>query len=165
MLSAMKMNAQPSVVARRTVLAAGAVGTVGLVAACGSDDDSGDSASTSSGSTTATSAAPSASASADSGSSGSNALASTSDIPVGSGKIFQDEKVVITQPAEGDFKAFSAVCTHQGCLVSKIDSSAITCTCHQSTFSLEDGSVLGGPAKSALPAANITVKGTDITLA
>lgn len=162
MLSAMKMNAQPSVVARRTVLAAGAVGTVGLVAACGSDDDSGDSASTSSGSTTATSAAPSASASADSG---SNALASTSDIPVGSGKIFEDEKVVITQPAEGDFKAFSAVCTHQGCLVSKIDSSAITCACHQSTFSLEDGSVLGGPAKSALPAANITVKGTDITLA
>ncbi|WP_281898237.1 Rieske (2Fe-2S) protein [Phytohabitans aurantiacus] len=160
----MKMNAQPSVVARRTVLAAGAVGTVGLVAACGSDD-SGDSASTSSGSTTPTAAAPSASSSADSGSTGSNALASTSEIPVGSGKIFEDEKVVITQPTEGDFKCFSAVCTHQGCLVSKVDSDAITCTCHQSTFSLKDGSVLGGPAKSALPAADITVSGTSISLA
>ncbi|MEJ3745380.1 Rieske (2Fe-2S) protein [Actinomycetes bacterium KLBMP 9797] len=160
----MKMNAQPSVVARRSVLAAGAMGTVGLVAACGDSSDATDSSSTdSSGTTGSASSSPSASASTSSGSS-ADALASTSDIPVGSGKIFPAEKVVVTQPSAGTFKCFSAVCTHQGCLVSEIDSDAITCTCHQSRFSLEDGSVLGGPASSALPAETITVAGTNITL-
>ena len=42
-------------------------------------------------------------------------------MPVGGGKIFAAEKVVVTQPTEGDFKAFSAVCTHQGCVVAKIE--------------------------------------------
>ncbi|GAA4683461.1 hypothetical protein Prum_066250 [Phytohabitans rumicis] len=152
------------------MLAAGAVGVgaVGLLAACG-DDDTAASTSTDSGSSTATSSAPSAtssSAAADSGSgsSSSNALASTSDIPVGSGKIFTAEKVVVTQPTEGDFKCFSAICTHQGCPVAKIDTSAITCTCHNSTFSLTDGSVLGGPASSPLAAQTITVADGSITL-
>lgn len=161
----MKMNAQPNL-GRRSVLATGAaVGAVGLLAACGDDAESSSAATsdptTAASSSSAASASPEASASADTG---ADALASTSDIPVGGGKIFTDEKVVVTQPTAGDFKAFSAVCTHQGCLVSKVDSSAITCTCHQSTFSVSDGSVLGGPAPSALPAQAITVTGDEITL-
>ena len=48
---------------------------------------------------------------------GGDALAATSDIAVGGGAIFADEKVVVTQPTEGDFKCFTAICTHQGCLV------------------------------------------------
>lgn len=47
-------------------------------------------------------------------------LGPTSDIPVGGGTIFQDERVVVTQPEEGTFKAFTAVCTHQGCVVSEV---------------------------------------------
>lgn len=156
----MKMNAQPSTVARRSVLAAGAMGTVGVVAAaCG--DDSGGSSDSAGSATTAPSSAPPASTGSGSGAA---ALGTTSEIPVGGGKIFTAEKVVVTQPTAGDFKCFSAVCTHQGCLVSQVQNSEIVCTCHQSRFSAADGSVLGGPATSPLPAETINVSGTEITL-
>jgi Rieske Fe-S protein len=152
-----KVNAQPNTMARRRVLAAGAVGVgaAGLLVACGSDDEPA----ASSPSPATTSSDPSESAAA-----GGNALAATSEIPVGGGKIFTAEKVVVTQPAAGDFKAFSAVCTHQGCLVSQVEGTEIICTCHQSRFSASDGSVVGGPAPIALPAQTITVDGTSITL-
>jgi Rieske Fe-S protein len=89
---------------------------------------------------------------------------STSEIPVGSGKIFSSDKVVITQPASGTFKGFSAVCTHQGCIVDQVSNGTIDCPCHGSQFSIKDGSVVAGPAPSPLPAAPITVTGTSITL-
>jgi Rieske Fe-S protein len=157
-----KVNAQPNTMARRRVLAAGAVGVgaAGLLVACGSDDEPA----ASSPSPATTSSAPSAADPSESAAAGGNALAATSEIPVGGGKIFTAEKVVVTQPAAGDFKAFSAVCTHQGCLVSQVEGTEIICTCHQSRFSASDGSVVGGPAPSALPAQTITVDGTSITL-
>lgn len=82
----------------------------------------------------------------DSGSSSVNAsggqeLAETSEIPVGGGKIFKDEKVVVTQPKKNEFKAFSAVCTHQGCTVSKVVDGTIDCPCHGSKYRVTDGSV------------------------
>ena len=89
----------------------------------------------------------------------------TSDIEVGGGSIFADEEVVITQPAEGEFKAFSAACTHQGCLVSSVSDGTIDCSCHGSKFSIEDGSVVQGPATTALAEAKITVSGDEISLA
>jgi Rieske Fe-S protein len=155
-----KVNAQPTVLARRNVLAAGAVGVgaAGLLAACGSDDEPA-------ASTPTTSAPPAASPSASSSEGASaGALASTSDIPVGGGKIFADKQVVVTQPAAGDFKAFSAQCTHQGCLVSQVQGTEIICTCHGSAFSTTDGSVLAGPATSPLPAQEISVDGTSLVL-
>src|SRR5881394_3182865 len=45
------------------------------------------------------------------------ALASTSDVPVGGGKILADKKIVLTQSKSGEFHGFSAVCTHAGCTV------------------------------------------------
>jgi len=47
-------------------------------------------------------------------------VGSTSDVPEGGGTVFADQKVVVTQPGKGDFKAFSAVCPHQGCLVDSV---------------------------------------------
>lgn len=91
-------------------------------------------------------------------------LAKTSDIPVGGGKIFKDQKVVVTQPAKGEFKAFSAVCTHQGCTVGTVADGTIDCPCHGSKFGIADGAVKGGPAPRPLPAKEITVKGDTITL-
>lgn len=93
------------------------------------------------------------------------ALAKTSEIPVGGGKVFGDQKVVVTQPTAGDFKAFSAVCTHEGCTVGSVSNSLITCPCHGAQYSITDGSVKKGPATEALPAASITVSGDEITLA
>jgi Rieske Fe-S protein len=51
---------------------------------------------------------------------GGAVLGPTSDVPEGSGTVFRDQKVVVTQPKPGDFKAFTAVCTHQGCLVDSV---------------------------------------------
>ncbi|WP_343041616.1 Rieske (2Fe-2S) protein [Streptomyces typhae] len=92
-------------------------------------------------------------------------LAKTSDIPVGGGKVLGDEKVVVTQPAEGDFKAFSSVCTHQGCTVRDVDGGTINCPCHGSRFRVADGAVAGGPAPRPLPQRAIDVSGNSIRLA
>jgi Rieske Fe-S protein len=70
---------------------------------------------------------------------------------------------VVTQPTAGEFKAFSGVCTHQGCLVSGV-TDTIDCSCHGSKFDLADGSVTSGPASSPLGEVGITVDGDQITL-
>lgn len=90
------------------------------------------------------------------------ALATTAQIPVDGGKILADQKIVITQPAAGTFKAFTAVCTHQGCTVGSISGGAIHCPCHGSAFSIKDGSVVNGPAASPLAPVAIKVDGTSI---
>ena len=83
---------------------------------------------------------------------------------MGSGKIFEADKVVVTQPTEGDFKAFSAVCTHQGCVVAEIKGKDIDCNCHGSKYSIEDGSVVNGPAKKALEPLKVTVDGDELSV-
>ncbi|MBA4865768.1 Rieske (2Fe-2S) protein [Streptomyces sp. PSKA54] len=93
------------------------------------------------------------------------ALARTTDIPVGGGKVFADRKIVVTQPSEGDFRAFSAVCTHQWCTVRDVTGGTINCPCHASRFRVEDASVAGGPAPSPLEPRKITVTGKSIHLA
>ena len=149
---------------RRGVLAGvGLVGLAGAVSACGSGGSSSSSAGAPSASTAPATAPSSASASAGTGSA-AGALATTSEIPVGSGKIFTEQKVVVTQPVSGDFKAFSAVCTHMGCIVSQVSAGTIDCPCHGSQYSIKDGAVVAGPAPSPLPAEAIKVSGTSIIL-
>jgi Rieske Fe-S protein len=90
------------------------------------------------------------------------ALATTAEVPEGGGKIIDGKNIVITQPQAGSFKAFSAVCTHQGCIVSTVADGTIDCPCHGSKFSIKDGSVVNGPATRPLPPIAINVKGTSI---
>jgi Rieske Fe-S protein len=147
----------------------GLVGLAGAVSACGSGGSGSSSAGTNAGAPPATSGAGSAPSSAAGGGGSTagaqgSALATTSEIPVGSGKIFTSEKVVVTQPNSGDFKAFSAVCTHMGCLVSTISNGTIDCPCHGSQYSISTGAVVGGPAPSPLPAQAIKVTGSNIFL-
>ncbi|MFF1509335.1 Rieske (2Fe-2S) protein [Streptomyces sp. NPDC058326] len=155
---------------RRTVLFAAAALTTG----CGSDGGGDGGTSTDTPATPsappATSASPaspspgSPSAAASSPAAGAR-LAGTSEIPVGGGMVFAKEKVVVTQPAAGEFKAFSAICTHQGCTVNKVADGTIDCPCHGSKFRIADGAVANGPATRPLPAERITVSGDTITLA
>jgi Rieske Fe-S protein len=151
---------------RRGVLAGvGLVGLAGAVSACSSGGSS--SSGTTSAGSAPTSAAASAAAQSGGGSgSGTNAnvLTTTSAIPVGGGKIFSAQKVVVTQPSSGEFKAFSAVCTHMGCLVNQISNGTIDCPCHGSQFSIKDGAVVSGPAPRPLPAEQIKVSGNNIVL-
>jgi Rieske Fe-S protein len=100
-----------------------------------------------------------------SGSGSGSVLAKTSDIPVDGGKIISSAQIVITQPSSGTYKAFTAVCTHQGCIVSSVSNNQIECPCHGSVFSAKDGSVVQGPAQAPLAAKNITVANGEITSA
>jgi Rieske Fe-S protein len=86
------------------------------------------------------------------------------DIPVGGGKILEAQQVVVVQPVAGTFKAFSAICTHQGCVVGSVQSGKIVCPCHQSEFSATDGSVSRGPAVTALTARTVTRNGDTLTV-
>ena len=92
-------------------------------------------------------------------------LASVDEIPVEGGVVVSDPPVVIVQPTSGDVKGFSAVCPHQGCLVSSVESNEILCPCHGSLFSATDGSVIAGPASEGLPAVPVEVQGNSVVLA
>jgi Rieske Fe-S protein len=149
--------------ASRRAVVGGFVGLgvgVPLLAACGSDDSSGSGGSADGGATGGGTTSGSGG-----GTTSSGAIGTTSEVPVGGGKIFKSEKVVVTQPTEGSFKAFSAVCTHQGCVVAEIKGKDIDCNCHGSKFSIEDGSVVNGPATKPLSELKVTVTGEDITVA
>ena len=134
-------------VPRKTVIAGAGVGlAAAALAAC-----SGGSETKGSGSATGQSTTASAPV----------VLTTTADVPVGSGVVI--DKVVVTQPTAGDFKGFSAVCTHAGCLVKEVVDGTINCPCHGSKYSL-DGAVVHGPATKPLPVEAITVQGDSIVL-
>ena len=139
---------------RRAVLGGvAAVGAGAVLAACGSDEP--------------TSSTGGGDATADSGSGGGDApaggeIGTTADVPVGGGTVFQKEKIVVTQPTEGDFKAFTAVCTHQGCTVGAVNGDTIQCNCHGSQYNASDGKVKKGPAPKALAPKKITVEGDKL---
>ncbi len=127
---------------RRTVLLA--TGAAALTAGCGSDGGDG--------------------AGSSPGSAGQE-LISAADVPVGGGTVLKEARIVVTQPGEGDFKAFSAVCTHQHCLVAEVADGTIHCPCHGSQFKITDGSVVQGPATRPLPEERIAVDGNSVRLA
>ena len=96
------------------------------------------------------------------GSAAGTVLVATADVPVGSGVILKDQELVVAQPTEGTFVAFSAICTHQGCPVGTITGDQVLCPCHGSVFSAEDGSVIDGPAEAPLAPVEVTVKGGKV---
>jgi Rieske Fe-S protein len=78
--------------------------------------------------------------------------------------VFSGQQVVVTQPSAGEFKAFSAVCTHMGCIVNQVSNGTIDCPCHGSQYSIKTGDVVAGPAPKPLPAKQIKVSGDSILL-
>ncbi|MDT5029473.1 MAG: hypothetical protein QOE61_5899 [Micromonosporaceae bacterium] len=147
----------PAATRRAVLLGAGALGAVGVLAACGTSTDttnSGGGATTGNGG-----------AAAPNDASGAGGAIKAADIPVGGGKIFADQKIVVTQPTAGKFMAFSAVCSHAGCLVTSVENGTIVCPCHGSEFKIADGSVARGPATTALAGRTVTPSGADLAVA
>ncbi len=139
---------------RGVLLGAGALGGGAVLVACGGQNSS-TSAPQPSGTETTTSTTGSASASG-----GVN----VSEVPVGGGIVLSNQDVVVTQPQPGQFKAFSATCTHQGCTVGSVSDGTINCPCHGSKFNITDGSVVNGPAALPLPPKTALVLGDTITI-
>ncbi len=95
---------------------------------------------------------------------GGTVLGLAADIPVGGGKVYTTAQVVVTQPAAGQYKAFSAICTHVGCICNQVAGGTINCPCHGAKFKVTDGSVVAGPATTPLASASVTVTGGKIYL-
>ncbi len=153
-------------VTRRHALSAAALAGVGAaVAACSSG--TGTTAGTAAGTTAdgKPAAGGEAAGAGEANKAPAGTLAKKADIPVGGGVIVSAEKVVVVQPEAGTFKAYSAICTHEGCPVKRVRDGVIVCPCHNSSFAIADGSPKSGPAKKALAEVAISSEGDTITLA
>ena len=161
----MTQESEPVCPRRAALAGIGLAGLAVAVTACGGGSGSSASAPATGGSGSGGSAMAGSGAPPSAGGGGSSALGATSEVPVGGGKIFTSAKVVVTQPSAGEYQAFSAVCTHQQCLVDQVANGTIDCPCHGSKFSAKDGSVVTGPASSPLPSQKISVSSGQISLA
>jgi Rieske Fe-S protein len=142
---------------RRAMLAgAGAAGVAVTLAACGTSPDGS--------SDVPTPTDPPPTTVGPVATTGGAGAIKTADIPVKGGKIFKDTDTVVTQPSAGQFKAFSATCTHAGCTVGAVSNNLINCPCHGSAYNATDGSVKNGPATKGLTAKKVTVSGDSITV-
>lgn len=142
---------------RESLMVAGVAvaGAAGL-SACGAGEAAVD--------TAASAASSVASSAASAAASAAGEAIAKAQIPVGGGVVLEKLKVVVTQPTAGDYKAFSAVCPHQGCTVGGVADGAITCPCHGSRFDMTTGAVTQGPATKGLEAKGLTVGADGITL-
>jgi Rieske Fe-S protein len=157
---------------RRAVLAgAGAFGAGCLLAACGTTQGGSTQGTNPNGTDYNAEPAPAGSRGAQasgaagpgSGSGSGTVLAAAADVPVGGGLI--KGHYVITQPTKNSFRAFSKVCTHQGCDVNKVQGRLISCPCHGSQFSITDGAPQSGPAPKPLPQTQVKLSGGNVVTA
>jgi Rieske Fe-S protein len=91
-------------------------------------------------------------------------LAPLADVPDGGGLVLADEKVVLTRDGS-TVHGFSAVCTHQGCLVRDVRGGEIHCPCHGSAFDAATGAVVQGPADKPLAPVDVEVRDGEVVRA
>ena len=98
---------------------------------------------------------------------GGKAIAGESEVAPGSAYKFEDSgnPAVLVHLENGDFVAYSAVCTHQACRVAYKDGK-LACPCHGSVFDPANGaSVVAGPAQRPLPEIPVKVRGDEVVKA
>jgi Rieske Fe-S protein len=145
-----ELHDQPGTATRRGVLfGAGALGAGAILAACGGEEPS-----SSGNNEPPESEGPPAASEA----------IKKSDVPVGGGVVVKEQETVVTQPTAGQFQAFSAICTHQNCVLANVTDKMINCTCHGSQYNIADGSVARGPATRPLTRKNVTDNGDTLTV-
>ena len=152
-----------------TALGVGAA-SASMLAACGgggeSDGESGGGSGSESGGGSGENAAGSTKSggSKETQASGGQAIAKASAVAPGSAVEFKDsgQPAVLVHLDSGDFVAYSAVCTHQGCTVA-YRGGQLACPCHGSIFDPANGAaVVSGPARRPLPEVPVEVSGGDV---
>lgn len=86
------------------------------------------------------------------------------EVPVGGGVVLTEHEVVVTQPETGTFHAFSAICTHKGCVLVSVEERGAYCGCHSSYFDIATGDPVAGPAQSPLPSVPVALSGDTLTI-
>jgi cytochrome b6-f complex iron-sulfur subunit len=93
------------------------------------------------------------------------AIARTSEVQPGTALEFEDSggnPAVLVHLKSGNFVAYSALCTHEGCVVS-YSNGQLACPCHGSIFDpANNARVVNGPARLALPKIPIEVRGGNV---
>jgi arsenite oxidase small subunit len=95
---------------------------------------------------------------------GGKAIARASEVQPGSAVKFKDagNPAVLVHLPSGDFVAYSAICTHQGCTVA-YRNGQLACPCHGSVFDpANNGQVVTPPAQQPLPEIPVEVKGGEV---
>ncbi|WP_338675838.1 Rieske (2Fe-2S) protein [Streptomyces sp. SCSIO 30461] len=85
-------------------------------------------------------------------------LGAADAVPVGGAKLYREQRLVVHCPAKGQYKAFSAQCTHAGCVLDKLEGTEGNCPCHGSRFDVTSGEALKGPATVPLPEVPVSVR-------
>ncbi len=91
-------------------------------------------------------------------------VGTTRDIPPGQGKVVpvNNKPVIVVNTTQG-VKAFSAVCTHLGCIVEWDETRKfILCPCHDGRFNPISGAVISGPPPRPLAPVDVVVDGENI---
>ena len=77
---------------------------------------------------------------------------------------FGNKPGILIRTTEGEWRAFSAVCTHLNCTVQyQDDTHQIWCACHNGLFDL-NGNVVGGPPPRPLEEYAVNVRGDDVVV-
>jgi Rieske Fe-S protein len=87
-----------------------------------------------------------------------------SELALNSGKIFKfgNKPGLLIRSATGEYKAFSAVCTHLDCIVQyEPEKKQIWCACHNGQYNLS-GQNVGGPAPRPLEEYVVNTRGEEI---
>jgi Rieske Fe-S protein len=88
-------------------------------------------------------------------------VAKAAQVPANSGIVFPfgTKPAILVRTPEGQFRAFTAVCTHLECTVQyKAETSQIWCACHNGYYDLS-GNVASGPPPRGLEPFAVAVRG------
>ena len=97
---------------------------------------------------------------------GRTLVGTTADIPAGEGKVVAmgSKPAIVVNTTQG-IKAYSAICTHLGCVVAWNNLiGVIQCPCHDGHFNPSTGAVVSGPPPAPLPTISVSVEGDKIYL-
>lgn len=89
------------------------------------------------------------------------------DFPLNASKVVSvsDKPVIVVNTKAGGLKAFSAICTHLGCIVAwNASRSSIHCPCHDGFFNPVTGAVISGPPPKPLSAYEVVVKDNKVLI-